>query len=99
MKSELDDLQEAARGFIESFDNGPGYAEALIVNNVVSKATAANPIPFEVDVTKKYILQFDGRLSAMDSVRLETKIRDWLNGDFPFLFLDSGVKLVRVDRE
>jgi hypothetical protein len=52
---------------------------------------------YEIDVTKKYILQFKERLRQEDLLRMIRDISDWVASDAPFLILEGDVKLVRVE--
>ena len=53
---------------------------------------------YEIDLTKKYILQFDRPISAEEAERLKAKVAEWKTNDQPFVFIaGGGVKLVRVE--
>jgi len=52
---------------------------------------------YEIDVTKKYIMVFESRLSLAGHESITRSIKEWLASDNPFLLLDGRVKLVRVE--
>jgi hypothetical protein len=53
---------------------------------------------YEIDLTKKYILQFDRPVSMEEAERIKAKIAEWKVSDEPFLFIAGGeIKLVRVE--
>lgn len=57
------------------------------------------PRVYEIDLTKKYILRFEYKLSQAVIARIGHQIKEWMASDQPFLLLDAGVKLVRVETE
>lgn len=56
------------------------------------------PSVYEIDLTKKYILQFARPLGLEELQRIVNCIEEWKTSDRPFLLLAGGdVKLVRVE--
>lgn len=52
---------------------------------------------YEIDVTKKYVLVFEERLSHEERHRLNGLIDDWLKNENPFLVVSGGVKLFKAE--
>ena len=52
---------------------------------------------YEIDLSKKYILSFRGVLSLEDREKIRQKIKEWMEGDDPFLLIMDGVKLLKIE--
>lgn len=55
------------------------------------------PAVYEIDLTKKYILQIDEPLSMADMERLKQQYEPWIAGDNPIFFLFGKARLVKVE--
>lgn len=51
---------------------------------------------YEIDLTKKYIIQMPSDLSMMELEQIKNLIDEWVLGDYPFLVLNKSIKLVKV---
>lgn len=52
---------------------------------------------YEIDFTKRYILQLDNSCKPEDVIRIKQEIIEWKSSDNTFLILSSGIKLVKID--
>jgi len=52
----------------------------------------------EIDVTKKYIMVFDERLTMSEQARIRIMINEWLKSDMPFLLISGhGIRLIKIE--
>ena len=51
---------------------------------------------YEIDLSKKYILQVEQALSMAELNRLRDEYQRWITGDNPIFFLFGKAKLVKV---
>ena len=58
-----------------------------------------DPKVHEIDITKKYILLFDRKLSEVEVEKMRVNVEHWMNSDAPFLLIDERAKLVKVETD
>ena len=54
---------------------------------------------YEIDINKKYILQFSFRIPEPSMEKIRSDVKEWIEKEnSPFLFINGGdVKLVKVE--
>jgi len=54
---------------------------------------------YEIDINKKYILQFSFRIPEPNMEKIRSDVKEWIEKEnSPFLFINGGdVKLVKVE--
>lgn len=53
----------------------------------------------EIDLNKKYVLQYPAGLPYEQMERLQQIIRRWVEGDQPFLMIPDDIQLVKVSED
>ena len=56
----------------------------------------SNTDVYEIDLTKKYILQLPDDLSMAEIDRIKDMIDKWIIGDSLFLVINKSIKLIKV---
>ena len=57
------------------------------------------PAVYEIDLSKKYILQFEKPLPMAELERIRDEYKRWITSDEPILILFGKIKLVKVESD